>query len=489
MSTRTIKINGVLVDEEISPFLDTSGLMSRMDKNEDIVLEVPCKEEFMPFLLHYFRYGCLPRPIRCFDMYSSLNQTFDFLMCNSALLSLTLEDMKLNEFTSIDFDINNQKGICVDLFDEGDWIERKKTNSSYPLVFESKKHILSRTPDTLLVAENRMFSCRGCYRKKFVSDIFHLFTGKICIAGGCIQHIFKNVYTSPPCMMSDIDFFLIDILEDGLEAIIKMFAYIYQRYFGDYMVIRSRYAVTFFRTEKEHKNTIQVILRNYKSFSDVIDSFDLDSSCLLYDGTNIYTNRRGLRCIHTSCNLIDVNRQSTSFEKRILKYVSKYDIGVAVPNFDPSRIDFTRGSYGLALLLENRNKGGSIHVQSYNTFGNISQSTSLSKLITNIGINMRYTSDSIPFILRRNNPLVFKYFGDEEKKLCSTLKNPLIIGDSGSFAPVSGPWYAQAYGGCFIDKFRDDIKQAINTYGGKKIYERNTWRIELGPNDFIESVV
>ena len=66
---------------------------------------------------------------------------------------------------------------------------------------------------------------------------------------------------------------------------------------------------------------------------------------------------------------------------------------------------------------------------------------------------------------------------------------PCFIGAKGSFAPVSGPWYAQAYGGDLIPELKAEIDKASSTYCDNKIYLERSWRIELGPKAKSEAIL
>ncbi|KAJ3094021.1 hypothetical protein HDU97_008677 [Phlyctochytrium planicorne] len=98
---------------------------------------------------------------------------------------------------------------------------------------------------------------------------------------------------------------------------------------------------------------IQIIFRLYKSPTEILIGFDIDSCCFGYDGTHVYTLPRGLRALTRRYNLIDMTRRSASYEYRLFKY-SKRHFGVLVPSLPPSQIHHrhkkTKGT-GLARLL------------------------------------------------------------------------------------------------------------------------------------------
>lgn len=459
-------------------FLSESKLLVNLTDNmwykEAIInVDLPCDTEFLSLICQYFRYGCLPKPITSFRMYESLNQSFDYLLCDTASMLITLDDEKLNVFSDVDTSINSDKeDITISLFDEkGKWVTQDKLQSEYGLVLKPVRHVLSRRPEDIFQAIDRIFTCNG--RRGFIKKVFLLFKGYICIAGGCMQYMFQEKISA---CVSDIDFFLLNMNADKLDMFVKAFSCLYEEFFGKYMVLRTKYTVTFFRLVSRHRNTVQIVLRNYASVCHVLKSFDLDSSCIAYDGNSIVTNRRGLRCIQTGCNLVDVKRQSTTFEKRLLKYHRKYDIGVVAPNFDVRRLDFSRATFGLSKLLD---KKPSFTNVGYDVYGSISSSRSLRELRLKVGENLTYTLDKVPFILRYNNPLLFEYFGDEERYIKDDFKNPSFVGDIGSFDRVKGPWHAQAYGGDMIPEIMTVIDTAVNV---NDIHPKRSWKVELGPS-------
>lgn len=492
---RSILINGHKQKIETAPFWIESKLLllllSNDTESDNLVLDIPCDDEFVCFVLQFLRYGCVPRPIIEPLMYTSLTNAFDFLLCDKALLSLTLDDKKLNIFSREDLKINGDQNLLFELFDEnGKWVDIDAKCLPYPHICKSKTHVLKRRPDNINRAIKRMFFCNICHRESFIKMVFTVFKGQLCIAGGCMQYMFRK-RTHPDqyfCNNSDIDFFLINMNIVCLPLFIKAFAGVYQQFFGEYYIVRTKYCITFFKMRNAHQNIVQIVLRNFRGCSDVLNSFDLDSSCILYDGKKIFANSRGIRCIASSCNLVDINRQSTTFEKRLKKYFRKYDIGIAVPNYDKSRVQFSHATFGLSKLLTE--KGQEIDSYGY-THGGIYLSTSIEKLKKNITNNLQYTSGIVTFLIRHNNPLVFEYFGNETAVLEQDFQIPSFGNYKKSFEPVKGPWYAQAYGGDFILSWKKQIDTAYQTYYLCTKFDVTSWRVELGPandglNVFIE---
>ncbi|KAK3906939.1 hypothetical protein C8A05DRAFT_40270 [Staphylotrichum tortipilum] len=101
---------------------------------------------------------------------------------------------------------------------------------------------------------------------------------------------------------------------------------------------------------------IQIVLRIYKSVSEILTGFDIDCSGAAYDGKQVYCTPRALQSYITQVNHIDLSRRSPSYENRLSKY-SHRGFEVHWPDFDRSRIDPTifersfQRTLGLARLL------------------------------------------------------------------------------------------------------------------------------------------
>lgn len=101
---------------------------------------------------------------------------------------------------------------------------------------------------------------------------------------------------------------------------------------------------------------IQVVLRIYKSISEILTGFDVDCACAAYDGKQVYASPRALAAYMTQINTIDLSRRSPSYESRLSKYARR-GFEVYWPTLDRSRVDptiFERSfgrTEGLARLL------------------------------------------------------------------------------------------------------------------------------------------
>lgn len=76
----------------------------------------------------------------------------------------------------------------------------------------------------------------------------------------------------------------------------------------------------------------QVILRVYKTYSEVLHGFDVDSCCMGFDGKNLLFTERAVCALRSRVNRVNFSRMSPSYEYRLAKY-AKRGIPIKVPRF------------------------------------------------------------------------------------------------------------------------------------------------------------
>ena len=188
--------------------------------------------------------------------------------------------------------------------------------------------------------------------------------GNMIIAGGSVLAI---LLTKPPenpnsrwrdesrprfpsgFEQSDFDFFLYGLTEAEAEAkIVALYKHLRQG--RDVTVVRSKLAVTFLcggfdgarrcggrdRTPGE-QIIVQVVLRIYKSPAEVLVGFDVDACCFAFDGDTVWATPRSRRALNGFVNVADSDRQSYTYESRLLKYALR-GFRVVVPGCDLSKI-------------------------------------------------------------------------------------------------------------------------------------------------------
>ena len=114
-------------------------------------------------------------------------------------------------------------------------------------------------------------------------------------------------------------------------------------YTNDYIndlkkLVRTKNAVTFVVRDKDE---IQIILRLYRTVSEILHGFDVDSCSMGYDGENIYLTERALYAIQHGYNTVNFDRLSNSYEARLAKYGTR-GMAVKIPNFDKNKINMEK---------------------------------------------------------------------------------------------------------------------------------------------------
>ena len=94
---------------------------------------------------------------------------------------------------------------------------------------------------------------------------------------------------------------------------------------------------------------IQIITRLYNNISQVITGFDVDSSCIAYNGKDLYCNTRFVRSIKYKYVIVDPERQSKNYSHRLRKY-SNRGFDIIFPGLNLDRINYN--------FLKNTNNTG-----------------------------------------------------------------------------------------------------------------------------------
>ena len=165
----------------------------------------------------------------------------------------------------------------------------------------------------------------------------------------------RTYYHEKIAPASDVDLFLYGLSEEeAIQKIIQIETCIKNSILAETTTIRTKNAITI--ASQYPTRHVQIVLRIYKSVSEILTGFDVDSSCVAYDGKTVYASPRAIVAYMTQCNTIDLTRRSPSYENRLSKY-SHRGFEVYWPLLDRSRVDptifersFSR-TVGLARLL------------------------------------------------------------------------------------------------------------------------------------------
>ncbi|KAI0387323.1 ankyrin [Hypomontagnella monticulosa] len=165
----------------------------------------------------------------------------------------------------------------------------------------------------------------------------------------------RQYYHEQFCPASDVDLFLYGLNEEQAIAKIKEIeTSIRDAILSEVTVVRTKNAITI--CSQYPTRHVQIVLRVYKSISEILTGFDIDCSGAAYDGKQVYCTPRALASYITQINPIDLSRRSPSYENRLSKY-SHRNFEVYWPELDRSRIDPTifersfQRTLGLARLL------------------------------------------------------------------------------------------------------------------------------------------
>lgn len=154
---------------------------------------------------------------------------------------------------------------------------------------------------------------------------------------------------------SDVDLFLYDLTEEqAIQKVMQIEQCVRDSILTETTTIRTKNAITI--VSQYPTRHIQIVLRIYRSISEMLAGFDVDCACVAYDGKQVYASPRALAACITQTNTIDLSRRSPSYENRLSKY-SHRGFEIHWPLLDRSRIDPTifersfQRVVGLARLL------------------------------------------------------------------------------------------------------------------------------------------
>lgn len=131
---------------------------------------------------------------------------------------------------------------------------------------------------------------------------------KFVLAGGSVAGLLRNNN------FSDYDLFVISDKEEW-EIIDKAVSYVKTIWPND-QVCMSKGLL-------QLTPDIQIILRPIPSIHSLLHGFDLPHCAFAYDGTKIYCTLLSIYCFVRQCILVNVEYNSTTFQKRIYKYLNR----------------------------------------------------------------------------------------------------------------------------------------------------------------------
>ncbi|RMD43987.1 hypothetical protein DV735_g1143, partial [Chaetothyriales sp. CBS 134920] len=149
----------------------------------------------------------------------------------------------------------------------------------------------------------------------------------------------RNYYHEILAPASDVDLFLYGLDEaQAIEKIKQIETHVRDSILSETTTIRTKNAITI--VSEYPTRHIQIVLRLYKTKSEILTGFDVDCACVAYDGHQVWASPRALTAFMTQVNTIDLTRRSPSYENRLAKY-SHRGFEVYWPALDRARIDPT----------------------------------------------------------------------------------------------------------------------------------------------------
>lgn len=157
-------------------------------------------------------------------------------------------------------------------------------------------------------------------------------SGSLLVAGG---YVFSALFGTKAF---DIDLFLWGCqLDDTEKCVVELRDRLLQN-FDALQVYRSQHSLglTVEHTSTK-KDMYQLILRLYRSPSEVLHGFDVDCCSLGYDGKRIWATPRALFALTSGYNTVNFDRLSPTYEIRLAKY-SVRGVAIRIPGFDQARV-------------------------------------------------------------------------------------------------------------------------------------------------------
>lgn len=166
----------------------------------------------------------------------------------------------------------------------------------------------------------------------------------VLVAGGCMASLIHG-----NTRFEDVDMFIYGLDESEADArVTRLLEQIIaaDQYSDDLQIRKNNYCITV-----TGSHTYQIIFRLYKSIQEILDGFDLGSSCVGYDGKQVWLNERGKFSHENNCNVVDVTKRSTTFEARLRKYFNR-GYSIVLPGLNVHALPTARFEYGMSELCE-----------------------------------------------------------------------------------------------------------------------------------------
>ncbi|KAG8989669.1 hypothetical protein FRB94_014122 [Tulasnella sp. JGI-2019a] len=149
----------------------------------------------------------------------------------------------------------------------------------------------------------------------------------------------RKYYHGEAYPASDIDLFLYGMTPEQAEEKCKeIFAAVEDSVPWEVTSVRTKNAVSI-HCQYPYRS-IQIVLRLYQSPAEVLAGFDIDSSCVAFDGDNVLATPRAIMAMMTQANQVAMDRRSPSYEVRLAKYAQR-GFEIHVPDLRRDDVDPT----------------------------------------------------------------------------------------------------------------------------------------------------
>lgn len=219
----------------------------------------------------------------------------------------------------------------------------------YPL-FELNENLIELDDTSPVVLINNNIDNSSRIKSNNIVDFINKFNTRVeclnmnyvnldnlLIAGGCVKSILLN---QP---INDVDIFIYGIessmsAEKRIEKCIRDIFEYYRQYnkthiIKNVFITSNDYTITLYIDDLK----IQFITRLYKSISEILHSFDLGSSAVGFDGSQVYFTTLSKFAYEYFCNILDLTDKNNNYETRLIKYFNS-GFNIILPNFNMETI-------------------------------------------------------------------------------------------------------------------------------------------------------
>ena len=175
----------------------------------------------------------------------------------------------------------------------------------------------------------------------------------VLIAGGIFSGIKYNYY------YTDVDLFIYGLDEEGSKRKLRE---IYENVRNQLQRKRIRVYVSkmSFTMLISYQCKIQIILRRFRSIAHVLNSFDLGSSAIGYDGQNILVSALGKFAWQNSVNVINPRMFSPGYVTRLIKYL-KRSFAIVLQDVDNEKITDSVKIANYKILVKKDERNASLY--------------------------------------------------------------------------------------------------------------------------------